>query len=501
MIRKKDTGQCARFYQLVTRTASAIRQQTGKRRYVQFVLLFFLVTHLYRISDPPNGFHKWRETDTVAIAYNFYTENWNFLKPRIDMRGAGDGVVGMELPVYNYTTALFFALLSYSHLWPRLLTVAGACLFLLGLHRLCQFTTGSVELAGLAIFLAATSPLFFFYSRKILPDVWALALGIHGFAFFVAWVLEARRRHVILSSLCVALAAAVKPSAFCMGLPMLGLLLEQHNFSFLRQWRYWFYGMACVLPAGIWFHYALHVNPATRGYFYLGGDWGEIVAALQGKDFYQHALLTFPWELIIGLPMTWAFLYALWKRRFFPRFYVFLLWIVGCYAVFALLASHIATSHDYYMLPAVAPMAVVTAYGIHLALAHRRPTLNLLAIVTLVLAPILTYGRIAQRYDKPYDLFVDRALADAYIPTHTKVVTYERTPCVLLYRTGRKGWHIDRATGIHRFLEAVHGGAEFFIAENHENYDLAPFSPYLGPPLYTHDGITVYPIVMLPQSR
>jgi 4-amino-4-deoxy-L-arabinose transferase-like glycosyltransferase len=450
---------------------------------------------LYRISDPPNGFHKWRETDTVAVAYNFYTENWDFLKPRIDMRGAGEGLVGMELPIYSYTTALLFALGGYSHLWPRLLTVVGACLFLWGLYRLCLYTTGAAELAGLTIFLAATSPLLFFYGRKILPDVWALALGTHGFACFVAWVLQTRPWQAILSAGCVALAAAVKPSALCMGLPMLGLLVQQHRGAFLRQWRYWLYGIGCVLPMSLWVYYALQINPATRGYFYLGGNWEAIVAALHGANFYQHALLTFPWELIVGLPMTWAFFYGLWHRRALPRYGIFLLWIAGCYLVFALLASHIATSHDYYTLPAVAPMAVITAWGVHLALAHHRLALNLLAIVALILTPFLTYGRIAQRYGQPYDLFADRALADAHIPRQAKVVTYERTPCVLLYRTGRKGWRIDRHTGVHGFLEAVRGGAQFLVVENNQGYDLTLFQPYLAAPAYTHDIITVYPIV------
>ena len=486
----------ARFCQFVACTASAIHRQAGRRRWVYFVLLFFVLTHLYRLSDPPNGFHKWRETLTVSVAYNFFTENWNFLKPRIDMRGTGSGIVGMELPIYSYTTAILFALLGYSHLWPRLLTVVGACLFLLGLYRLCKNTTGSVELAGLTVFLAAASPLLFFYGSKILPDVWALALGVHGFAFFVSWVLEARRWHALFSALCVAFAAAVKPSALCMGLPMLGLLVQEFGFSSLRQWRYWFYGMACVLPTGIWFYYALHVNPVTRGYFYLGGNWGEIIAALQGKNFYQHVLLTFPWELIIGLPMAWAFLYGLWKRRSLPRSYVFLLWIAGCYAIFVLLASHIATAHDYYTLPAVAPMAVVTAWGIHLALTNHRLALNLIAILALTLMPMLTYGRIAQRYGKPYDFFVDRELADTYIPKHAKIVTYDRTPGMLLYRTGRKGWRIDRDTGVNGFLEAVRGGAQFFVVEKNDTHDLTPFKPYLGPLVYAHDIIAVYPIVM-----
>jgi hypothetical protein len=280
------------YAQIVERTTAWVLQHIGTRKFLWFVLLFFFVTHLYRINDPPVGFHKWRETDTVAVAYNFYTENWNFFKPRIDLRGAGDGIVGMELPIYSYATALLFALFGYSHIWPRLLTVLGTCLFLLGLHRLSKALTGSVAFAGLTTFLASVSPLVVFYGRKIQPDIWALALAVNGLAFFVSWVVKNQAWHGVFSAVCVALGAAVKP-----------------------------------------------------------------------------------------------------------------------------------------------------------------------------------------------------------IPQETKVIVYDWTPGVLLYRTGRKGWRIDRSADLSIFLEAIRGGAQFFVVEDDYSDDLTPFKSYIGPPVYRHEGITVYPIV------
>jgi Dolichyl-phosphate-mannose-protein mannosyltransferase len=482
------------YAQIVERTTAWVLQHIGTRKFLWFVLLFFFVTHLYRINDPPVGFHKWRETDTVAVAYNFYTENWNFFKPRIDLRGAGDGIVGMELPIYSYATALLFALFGYSHIWPRLLTVLGTCLFLLGLHRLSKALTGSVAFAGLTTFLASVSPLVVFYGRKIQPDIWALALAVNGLAFFVSWVVKNQAWHGVFSAVCVALGAAVKPTMLCIGLPMLGLLIARHRFAFLWGLRYWLFGMVCLLPAFLWFHYALYVNPATQGYIYLGGNWGEILAALQGYRFYQHVFFTFG-ELIIGLPVVWAFFWGLWKIRSCAQFSFILLYIAGCYLVFAGTASHVATAHDYYTLPAVAPLAFVTAHGVILALTHYRWVLNLLALFSLVVMPMYSWGRIAERYDKPYDFFAGRTLANTYIPQETKVIVYDWTPGVLLYRTGRKGWRIDRSADLSIFLEAIRGGAQFFVVEDDYSDDLTPFKSYIGPPVYRHEGITVYPIV------
>lgn len=36
------------------------------------LLIIYLFTHLYKITDPPNGYHAWRESDTAAVAEAFY---------------------------------------------------------------------------------------------------------------------------------------------------------------------------------------------------------------------------------------------------------------------------------------------------------------------------------------------------------------------------------------------------------------------------------------------
>ena len=39
--------------------------------------------------------------------------------------------------------------------------------------------------------------------------------------------------------------------------------------------------------------------------------------------------------------------------------------------------------------------------------------------------PMYSWGRIAERYDKPYDFFAGRTLANTYIPQETKVIVYD----------------------------------------------------------------------------
>src|SRR5688500_12663916 len=106
------------------------------RAAVPAILVAFVLVHLVGIDAPPNGFHVWRESDTATVAENFATEAMDFRAPRINMRGLGPGIVGTELPVYTYATALAYRTLGFSHAWPRLLSLLGATLGLWFLFRI-----------------------------------------------------------------------------------------------------------------------------------------------------------------------------------------------------------------------------------------------------------------------------------------------------------------------------------------------------------------------------
>ena len=474
--------------------AAALRL-TGHPHFRWLVVLLFLLIHLYRLDDPPNGFHRWRETDTVAVARNFATESWNILRPRIDARGAGDGVVGMEFPAYSYAVALLSRAGGDIHVWGRLLTVLGACAALLAFRRVVLLVTGEAALAGLAMFCAANAPLLVFYGRKMQPDPWGLALATVGLAAFLSWLEGGRARHGIAAAACVALAGGIKPTFLGIGLPMLFLLWRRQRWSLVRRWRNWLFAAGAVLPVVAWFAYARSLNPAgAPSYYYLGGDWSVIAASLGGAQFYKNVFRTWLFEMQIGLLLVWAFVLGIVRWRRVPHFGFFLAWLVGCYVTFALTARHCATAHDYYTLSVVLPLAVISAAGVREALRARWQVVQVFTIGILLALPATGFARIERRYGEPYDFAKGRRLAAEHIPKGVLVVTLDKTPCFLLYESGRKGWHLGPGSSVADFEAAVRGGARVLLVDEGAGFDLTPFAAHLGPALYRDDWLTAYPI-------
>ena len=51
-----------------------MKNDSAGQRYDRYVipaiLIIFAVLHIYRLTAPPNGYHKWRESDTAAVIQN-----------------------------------------------------------------------------------------------------------------------------------------------------------------------------------------------------------------------------------------------------------------------------------------------------------------------------------------------------------------------------------------------------------------------------------------------
>lgn len=76
------------------------------RSYVWVLVLFGVSCRMINLSAPPIGMHSWRQTDTAAIARNFYEHGYRFHLPQVDWGGSGPGYVESEFPIYTYSVAL-----------------------------------------------------------------------------------------------------------------------------------------------------------------------------------------------------------------------------------------------------------------------------------------------------------------------------------------------------------------------------------------------------------
>ena len=100
------------------------------RPWLWVVVALGLAVRLVQIDEPLIDKQAWRQTDTAAVARNYYEEGSDLFWPRVDWRGATPGYVEMNFPLYPYLVA-------------GLYTVAGGVYEWLGrlLSALCSVAT------------------------------------------------------------------------------------------------------------------------------------------------------------------------------------------------------------------------------------------------------------------------------------------------------------------------------------------------------------------------
>ena len=182
--------------------------------YKSFIVLVILTLFAFYvrfadINKPLYDAHAWRQTDTYAIAENFYQEGFNILKPKtneIKPITNKERIFLAELPLYEYTLAIFF-----NFFWN---SISVARLFSIGLISL---TTLLIYYLGKKIFSFCTGlssaiifnlfPGSIFWGSAILSDVLALLLSTLAFALFIS----NKKKLFFFSFLSLGFAISIKP--------------------------------------------------------------------------------------------------------------------------------------------------------------------------------------------------------------------------------------------------------------------------------------------------
>jgi 4-amino-4-deoxy-L-arabinose transferase-like glycosyltransferase len=466
------------------------------------VTLAFALLHVRHIDAPPNGFHTWREIDTATVAENFATESGDFLRPRVNLRGSGSGVVGMELPLYNFVVAQITSVLGDPFLAARMTSLAASAWFFLAFAWLVsewslQFSTPT-RLWRYAVFAAAAAPLVFFYGAKIQPDMIGIAAMTTGCAAFWYWLRNPHGTYglgaAVLAAGMLAVAGSIKPTMLAVGLPMLVALYDKRGKTALRGLGPWLLAAGALTPVLLWFRHARRLTESYgNSYFYLGSDLLGELAGLGKLSFYQNTLLTWPFELVIGLPAIPFFLSgarAIAWRSIEGR--TLIAWIVGGFIVLSLAAEHSATPHDYYYLPMVPPLAYLVARGMLQWVQSPRAAWRYAAIVMAAISACYGVLRVDHRYEQPTNVAVVRAhVQDAGL--NGLAVAIDQLPGALLFWTGLKGWRVGRTATYADLKPLIASGADYLIIDAKRGDRLAPsLSEHVGPPVVNTPDVVVY---------
>lgn len=446
--------------------------EAGKapRHLLWAAIAIFFVLHLYQLSAPPNGYHQWRESDTAAVILNYYQEDLSFLHPRINQRGATSGITGMELPVYNYSAALLYFVAGPSHGVARLLTVLAACIGLWLFYRIVTVLSNA-KAASFACWALAFSPLFLFYSHKIMPDIWMLTLLLGAVYSYVLYAKNDSIRFWLASAILLVLSACLKPLGLSVCLLFLYLSRSQKRRRQTAVIPWAVYVAITFLAVTGWFLYARWVNE-THGSpgFYLGEMLWDFSDYLFSPQFYKKLFMQWPFELWIGWVLVPAFIYGVYHTIKGGSGAAYYIWILCCYLAFAMISGH-SSSHDYYTLIIVPPLAALSGlglYGMHKTGHWRR----YLVVVLLVVAPAGAIARIHHRLTTVEEFDQMRKDAQRAIPAESLVMVQDTTPAIRLYQLNRKGWPLRGEIEYRTIKEYVEQGGKYLILDEPiDNYD------------------------------
>ncbi len=435
-----------------------------------FVIGLFFVLHLYNISSPPNGYHQWRESDTAAISLNFYQEDMNFLHPRVNQRGAGTGITGSELPIYNYAGAILYKLVGPSHAAHRMLTLLASLLSIWLLFQIIFFMTKNKNIAAYSAFALAFSPLFFFYSYKIMPDIWMLTFLLAAVYFHLRYLDKRTKSHLALSALMLVLSATIKPLSLSIYFLFFILSLKSNVKKSKTYLTTLLFVAVTFIPTLGWYLYARSVNELyqTPG-FYMGGMLTTFYKYLATPQFFKKLFLQWPFELWVGWMLVIFFVIGLYLLIKGKKNYGIFSWIFSCYMVFSIISYH-SSSHDYYTLIILPPIAAITGVGLHKITQLKYG--NYLFIAWFLIIPFVTYFRLEHRLESEPRFDKIREDAANVIKDNALVMVEDGSTSIKLYKLNKIGWPLRGTIKYAYVKKLIAEGGEYIVLENEiEKYD------------------------------
>jgi hypothetical protein len=419
-------------------------------------LVLFLASHIFYITAPPNGYHKWRESDTASVTLNYYQDKLPFLTPRTNELSSSAKMTVMELPLYSFLAAQGYRLFGNNHFAAHLLTVLAGLICLWLLYLIVKILFDRIT-AALAVWAMAFAPLFFYYNFKIMPDILMLCFGLAGIYGYLCFLEKKHLIYLLLSALALALAACLKPLILSVFLPLLYLTWKRKERRGRNLLLFVIYIVLSLIPLALWVNYSgwLIGRSGAVGIFYR----------YLNLLFFKRFFLQWPFELWIGWVLVPAYIWGL-VRLFKERkagFYM--VWLLASLVAVVMVARY-SQHHDYYSLIFVPPLAIITGLGLKVMLFEKSKVWRWVALVLMVLAPFGAYLRIENRIGGFENFYVIRDAADRVIPKNDKVIVQDITRgAERLYELNRKGWYVRDKQDLVNIDNYIKAGAVYLVLD------------------------------------
>ncbi|HET9241542.1 MAG TPA: glycosyltransferase family 39 protein [Oligoflexus sp.] len=407
---------------------------------------------------PPVGQHVWRQVTGLAFARNYAFEHAPFFLPRQDIRVglADNGIVYHEFPLIYWIVGKLYQIFGFHFEIGRALAFCVNIIGVPGSYVLARQLDYSKRRSLAFALFYCFSPLFFYYTTTLLPDLTALNFFICG----VALVLYANRESMktlayFAGVLLIALAVLTKPSWALYGLPLLAVFFRKFwtakrlpSFKELIHpalagviilglflWQYLYSrDLLAASPLERAIHAQLKVAERPQGWNDL---WRNLSAGI-GNWFME---INVGWgAILLFLTGAWTALRTGMNGTFSRLFWSLYLLSFCIYGYFFVMRFG---DHDYYLTASLPLAAALSSRGFEVWFTRNR-LWKTLALILALLYPLASYMRIEGRWfgsrQVPRALLEEAQGFEQVIPAEDRVlVVGDKTPLTYLYYINRKG--------------------------------------------------------------
>lgn len=414
---------------------------------IRFWLIFFFLIRLYGITNPPlDAAHNWRQTTVTMVARNYLEMDDRFLYPRIDVGGEKTGITGMEFPILNYLIFLIAKIFGYEHWYGRIINLVISTLGVWYFFKIIKTYFSQNHAFSSSVLLLGS--IWFAYSRKIMPDTFAVSLVFIGIYYGLLYLTK-KQNWVYLFVYFVFTTLGIL-SKLPMGYLLMVFAVPLFSKEVSLKSKTIFISVNVISITMVGWYYFIWVPFLTNFYglkhFFMGKSmllgaleiWENLPLVLE--KYYLDSIHITGFILFIG-----GCVVAFKNRRKQPAIlYIVLL----CSSVFFLLmlkSGETFAIHSYYIVPFAPVMCFVAGY----AASGLKPKWMYVVLIVVVLENVLNWQhdlRIKSQYAKFENLEKD---LDKYAKRTDLIFVNSNEVPTLLYFAHRKGWS-DRNEKIQR---------------------------------------------------
>lgn len=420
-----------------------------------FAAILYVIGVFNYIPYSPNGIHLARQTDGYSFILHYANNGMNLFQPGNLNVESSDGRCVSELPILYYLEAIIYKSTGILFGLPESISV----LFLLIAFWACNsllfeyLKNRWISFATSLILFSSTVLLY--YSHRNMPDAPALAFLFLGFRNLYMYPWNSRNK-IFKTVLFLTLATLFKPALFFFQGGLLGLTILFHkNFQSKKVIYFQILGVGVILA---WvflinfynttnhvFYYTTQIRPFWTYSFERTERALDIMWSYwYSKYYFQSTLHLFGTLILVALFNP--------KVSFLERVIVVL--SIGSSLVYFALFTEQFIDHDYYFIPFIPTLGIVTAIAVKSLLAYDRQIIQYAIVMVLAVISVLSldYARInlmRRFFQEPdlhtvirYKALLLKKKVDELDPTgKMEVIVYgEHSRNISLVFLNRRGW-------------------------------------------------------------